>query len=142
MRFFTIVPEKSKYLIQRLGKYHKSLEPGFHLMIPFIDVIEHKVSFKEQIIHVTDQRAITKDNVAVTLDGVLFFKIEDEMKASYNIGNYTEGSRLFISPETPRYDIHEIRTGEGGAELAVSVAEGVEREHQDHVGGDDENLGD
>ena len=96
MRLFAIVPEKTQYLIQRLGKYHKTMDSGFHWMLPFIDQIEHQVSLKEQIIHVTDQKAITKDNVAVTLDGVLFFTVKDAYKASYSVGYYTEGLSPFI----------------------------------------------
>ena len=91
MKIFTIVPEKSKFIVERLGKYHKTLHPGFHWLIPVADVIEYQVSLKEQTINVDNQRAITKDNVALTIDGVVFFRIEDEKKASYNVANYQEG---------------------------------------------------
>lgn len=108
MKLFTIVPEKSKFIVERLGKYHKTLEPGFHFMIPVLDVIHYKVSLKEQAIHVASQRAITKDNVALTIDGVVFFRIEDEQKASYNVANFNEGSLYLSSFETPGHDFHEI----------------------------------
>lgn len=94
MKLFTIVPEQSKFIVQRLGKYHKTLGPGFHWLIPMIDHVEYQVSLKEQTIRVDSQRAITKDNVALTLDGVVFFRIEDEQKASYNVANYQEGILL------------------------------------------------
>ena len=93
MKLFTIVPEQSKFIVERLGKYHKTLFPGFHLLIPVLDNIQYKVSLKEQAIHVDNQRAITKDNVALTIDGVVFFRIEDEQKASYNVANYLEGNK-------------------------------------------------
>lgn len=92
MKLFTIVPEQSKFIVERLGKYHKTLIPGFHILIPILDNIQYKVSLKEQAIHVDNQRAITKDNVALTIDGVVFFRIEDEQKASYNVANYLEGT--------------------------------------------------
>ena len=91
MKLFTIVPEKSLYIVERLGKYHKSLNAGFHFLIPVLDNIQYRVSTKEQTIHVGNQRAITKDNVALTIDGVVFFQIQDEKKASYNVANYQEG---------------------------------------------------
>lgn len=96
MRLWTIVPEKHKFIMERLGKFHQTLDPGFHWMIPGIDSIHYKVSLKEQAIHVNNQRAITKDNVALTIDGVVFFRIEDEMKASYNVADYTSGNRCLL----------------------------------------------
>lgn len=109
MKVFTIVPQQSKHIVERLGRYHKTLEPGFHILIPFIDNVNYKINLKEQIIKVENQRAITKDNVALTLDGVVFFRIEDEVKASYNVENYTEGIDPFsLSPQTACHDIDEI----------------------------------
>lgn len=94
MKLFTVVPQQTKCIVERLGKYHKTLEPGFHFLIPFVDNVQYSINFKEQAIHVKDQRAITRDNVALTLDGVVFFRIEDEQKASYSIGNYSEALKL------------------------------------------------
>lgn len=109
MKVFTIVPQQSKHIVERLGRYHKTLEPGFHILIPFIDNVNYKINLKEQIIKVENQRAITKDNVALTLDGVVFFRIEDEVKASYNVENYTEGIDPFtLSSQTACHDIDEI----------------------------------
>lgn len=112
MRLFTIVPQQNKYLVERLGKYHKTLDSGFHWLIPFMDNIQYQVSLKEQTIHVANQRAITKDNVALTIDGVVFFRIEDEQKASYNVANYSEGKlRVNVSAQTSCHDLYEIRVG-------------------------------
>lgn len=109
MKLFTIVPQQSKYIVERFGKYHKSLDSGFHFLIPFLDQVNYEVSLKEQIINVDNQRAITKDNVALTIDGVVFFRIEDEQKASYNIENYSEGTTgLILSTKIARYDFNEV----------------------------------
>lgn len=131
MKLFTIVPQQSKYIVERLGKYHKTLEPGFHFLIPFIDIIEYQMSLKEQIIHVGNQRAITKDNVALTIDGVVFFTIEDEKKASYNVANYSDGKiyETNDSSEIARHDINEIRTGKDRAEQDLPDEKGAEHKN-------------
>lgn len=89
-------------------------------MVPFFDQIEYKMSMKEQIIDVSNQRAITKDNVALSLDGVVFFKIEDEQRAAYNIENYEEGKNSVIdSSQTDSYDFDEVRTRQDQSEQCV-----------------------
>jgi|SRR3990167_1817391 len=109
MRLFTVVPQQSRFLVERLGRYHKTLDSGFHWMVPFFDQIEYKMSTKEQIIDVSNQRAITKDNVALNIDGVVFFRIEDVQRAAYNIENYEEGSLLcHLSTQTYCHDFNEI----------------------------------
>jgi regulator of protease activity HflC (stomatin/prohibitin superfamily) len=109
MRLFTIVPQQSRYLVERLGKYHKTLDSGFHFVIPFFDQIEYKMSTKEQIIDVSNQRAITKDNVALNIDGVVFFRIEDVQRAAYNIENYEEGrKKLTESAQVNSNDFNEV----------------------------------
>ena len=95
--FFTLVPEKSVKLLQRLGKYHTTLEPGLKFFIPFIDQIEHSITLKEDAISINNQAAITKDNVALVIDGVVFYKVTDPVKAAYNIDNFGRGK--FFHPE-------------------------------------------
>jgi len=83
-----IVPQKEAFIVERLGKYASTLEAGFHILAPFIDRIAYKQTLKEQAIDVPPQQCITKDNIAVEVDGVLYMQVVDPSKASYGITNY------------------------------------------------------
>jgi regulator of protease activity HflC (stomatin/prohibitin superfamily) len=83
-----IVPQKNAYIIERLGKYSKTLEAGFHILVPFLDKIAYKHTLKEQAIDVPSQTCITKDNIAVEVDGILYMQVFDAKKASYGIDDY------------------------------------------------------
>ena len=85
---FKVVPQRSVYIVERLGKYSRTLDAGFHILIPFIDKIAYKQNLKEQAIDVASQICITKDNIAVEVDGILYLQVMDPQKASYGIDNY------------------------------------------------------
>ncbi len=82
-----IVPQNSAYVVERLGKYAATLEAGFHLLVPFLDRVAYKHSLKEFAIDVPAQQAITKDNVPLGIDGVLYLRIMDPKSASYGVEN-------------------------------------------------------
>lgn len=82
-----IVPQNSAFVIERLGKYSSTLEAGFHLLVPFLDRVAYKHSLKEFAIDVPAQQAITKDNVPLGIDGVLYLRVMDPKAASYGVEN-------------------------------------------------------
>ena len=79
------------YVVERFGKYDKVLEPGWHFIIPFIDFVRRKVSTKQQILDVQPQSVITKDNVKILVDNVIFYKLLNARDAVYNIEDYKSG---------------------------------------------------
>ncbi len=83
-----IVPQKRAYIVERLGKYRKTLDAGFHILGPFIDKVSYRHTLKEQAVDVPPQQCITKDNIAVEVDGILYMQVGDPKKASYGIDNY------------------------------------------------------
>lgn len=83
-----IVPQREAYIVERLGRYHETLLAGFHIIIPFIDKVSYKHSLKEQAIDVPSQTCITRDNISVEVDGIMYLQVMDPQKASYGIDNY------------------------------------------------------
>lgn len=83
-----IVPQKSAFIVERLGKYKDTLEAGLHILMPFVDKVAYKHSLKEQALDVPPQQCITQDNIAVEVDGILYIQVIDPQKASYGINNY------------------------------------------------------
>src|SRR5918992_2680423 len=86
-----VVPQQSAYVVERLGKYSGTLGAGFHILIPFLDVVRYKHSLKEQAVDIPPQVCITRDNVQVSVDGVLYLKVLNPERASYGIGDYAFG---------------------------------------------------
>ena len=84
-----IVPTQKVFVIERLGKYHKTLEAGFNIIAPFIDRVAYRHCLKEMAVDVPPQTCITKDNISVAIDGILFYRIVDAVKASYGIQDYS-----------------------------------------------------
>lgn len=88
VRYIRIVPQKSAFIVERLGKYAGTLEAGLHVLTPFIDRVAYKLNLKEQAVDVAPQVCITRDNIAVEVDGILYMQVVDAQKASYGIGDY------------------------------------------------------
>ena len=87
-----VVPNQSAYVVERLGKFHKVLYAGFHLLLPFVDVVAYKRSLKEQVLDVPKQTCITRDNVSVDIDGVLYLQVITPEKSAYGISDYEWGA--------------------------------------------------
>jgi len=87
-RGIKIVPQQNAWILERLGRYHSTLQPGLNIIIPFIDSVAYKHSLKEIPLDVPSQICITKDNTQLTVDGVLYFQVTDAMRASYGSSNY------------------------------------------------------
>ncbi len=83
-----IVPQQSAYVVEKLGKFSRKLDAGFHLLFPFLDRVAYKHTLKEQAVDIDEQVCITRDNVQVGVDGVLYMQVLDPARASYGIGNY------------------------------------------------------
>jgi len=83
-----IVPQQSAYVVERLGRYSRTLGAGFHILVPFIDSIQYKHSLKETAVDIPEQICITRDNVQVAVDGILYVKVLDPQRASYGISDY------------------------------------------------------
>jgi regulator of protease activity HflC (stomatin/prohibitin superfamily) len=83
-----VVPQKSHFVVERLGKYSKTIGAGLHILIPFIDQIAYKRSLKEEVMDIPAQSCITRDNVSVTIDGVLYIRVIDAKMSCYGIENY------------------------------------------------------
>jgi regulator of protease activity HflC (stomatin/prohibitin superfamily) len=84
-----VVPQQQAWVVERLGKYSGTLDAGLHILFPFLDVVRYKHSLKEIALDVPEQICITKDNVQVGVDGVLYFKVLNPERASYGISDYT-----------------------------------------------------
>ncbi len=83
-----VVPQQNAFVVERLGKFNAVLDAGFHVLVPFFDVIRYRHTLKEQAVDIPEQICITKDNVQVAVDGILYLKVLDPQRASYGIADY------------------------------------------------------
>jgi regulator of protease activity HflC (stomatin/prohibitin superfamily) len=83
-----IVPQREQFVVERLGKYSRTLDAGFHILVPFIDRVSYKHSLKEEALDVPKQSCITRDNITVAVDGIIYLQVIDSKNASYGITNY------------------------------------------------------
>jgi regulator of protease activity HflC (stomatin/prohibitin superfamily) len=83
-----VVPQQNAFVVERLGRFNRKLDAGFHILFPFIDKVSYRHTLKEQAVDIAEQICITKDNVQVGVDGVLYMQVLDPARASYGIGDY------------------------------------------------------
>lgn len=83
-----VVPQQTAFVVERLGKYHSTLGAGFHILVPFVDVIRYRHSLKETAVDIPEQICITKDNVQVHVDGLLYLQVLNPERASYGVADY------------------------------------------------------
>ena len=83
-----VVPQRSEFIIESLGKYTKTLGAGFHILVPFFDKVAYKRSLKEEVLDISSQECITRDNVSVAVDGVLYIQVMDSKLSAYGIDDY------------------------------------------------------
>jgi regulator of protease activity HflC (stomatin/prohibitin superfamily) len=83
-----VVPQQSAYVVERLGKYSSTLDAGFHILVPFVDVIRYRHILKESAVDIPEQVCITRDNVQVHVDGILYMRVLNPQRASYGINDY------------------------------------------------------
>ncbi len=124
-----VVPQREQYVVERLGKYSKTLDAGFHILIPFIDKVAYKHTLKEQAFDVPSQTCITKDNIAVEVDGVIYMQVVDARAASYGIDRYVFATSQ-LAQTTLRSEIGKIeldRTFEERETINAQVVDAVDR---------------
>ncbi len=98
-----VVPQRSAFVVERLGKYTQTLLAGFHILVPFVENVAYKHTLKEQAVDVPSQTCITRDNIAVEVDGILYLQVMDAQKASYGIDDY-----LFASAQLAQTTMRSI----------------------------------
>ena len=124
-----VVPQQSAYVVERLGRYAGTLQAGFHILTPFVDVIRYKMSLKEQALDIPEQICITRDNVQVGVDGILYLKVLNPERASYGISDYTFAIRQ-LAQTTLRSEVGKIdldKTFEERANINASVVSELDK---------------
>jgi regulator of protease activity HflC (stomatin/prohibitin superfamily) len=102
-----IVPQQSVYIVERLGKFNQEMKAGFHLLIPFLDVIVGKVTLKEQVIEIPEQSVFTQDNISMTVEAVMYIQVTDPQQAVYGVSNYIQAAQM-LAQTTVRSVIGKI----------------------------------
>ena len=129
LKCFVIVPQKTAYIIEFFGKYNRTLLAGLHFLIPFVERIAYRHTLKEQAIDVPPQECITKDNIMVSVDGILYMQVMDPVKASYGIGNYlfatTQLAQTTMRSEMGKIDLD--RSFEERERINAAIVEAVDK---------------
>ncbi|MBF0104334.1 MAG: SPFH/Band 7/PHB domain protein [Deltaproteobacteria bacterium] len=124
-----IVPQQHAFVVERLGKYHTTLHAGLHIVIPFLDKIQYRHSLKEIVMDIAEQICITKDNVQVGVDGVVFYRVMDPKDASYGVNNYYTAI-IQLAQTTMRSEIGKIeldRTFLERSQINNAVVEAIDQ---------------
>lgn len=124
-----VVPQRSAYIVERLGKYRATLTAGFKILVPFFDKIRYRHTLKEQAIDVASQTCITRDNIAVEVDGILYLQVIDPQKASYGIDDYRFAS-IQIAQTTMRSVIGKLeldKTFEERDTINTAIVDAVDK---------------
>lgn len=124
-----VVPQQSAYVVERLGKYCDTLNAGFHILIPFVDTIRYRHSLKETAIDIPEQVCITRDNVQVAVDGILYLKVLNPERASYGINDYNF-ALIQLAQTTLRSEIGKIeldRTFEERTNINIQVVNELDK---------------
>lgn len=109
--FLVVVPMRESFVIERLGKFRAVFQPGLHLVIPFIDRIAYRHEIREQVFDIPAQHCITKDNIQVEIDGLVYLKVMDAKLASYGIGDYRNAA-INLAQTTMRSEVGKLSLGE------------------------------
>jgi regulator of protease activity HflC (stomatin/prohibitin superfamily) len=124
-----VVPQQHAFVVERLGRYNATLDAGFHILFPLIDIIRYRHVLKEQAIDIPEQVCITKDNVQVQVDGILYLKVLDPQRASYGISNYgfaiTQLAQTTLRSEIGKIDLD--KTFEERTHINTSVVSEVDK---------------
>lgn len=124
-----IVPQRTAIIVERLGKYNGTLLAGFHVLVPFVDKVAYKHTLKEQALDVPPQACITKDNIAVEVDGIIYLQVLDAKDASYGINNYSFASTQ-LAQTTMRSVIGKLeldRTFEERETINAAIVDAVDK---------------
>jgi regulator of protease activity HflC (stomatin/prohibitin superfamily) len=124
-----VVPQQSAFVIEYLGKYRRTLHAGFHILVPFVERVAYRHSLKENAADIPEQVCITRDNVQVGVDGVLYLQVLDPQRASYGIGNYlfaiSQLAQTTLRSEVGKIDLD--RTFEERAAINASIVSELDK---------------
>ncbi|MCA9753889.1 MAG: paraslipin, partial [Gemmatimonadetes bacterium] len=118
-----VVPQQSAYVVEYLGKYRKTLHAGFHILVPFVEKVAYKHNLKEIALDIPEQICITRDNVQVGVDGVLYLKVLDPQRASYGITDFVfaiaQLAQTTLRSEIGKIDLDKTFEERGAINMSV-----------------------
>jgi regulator of protease activity HflC (stomatin/prohibitin superfamily) len=124
-----VVPQQNGFVVERLGRYNRTLTAGFHFLLPFVDVIRYRHSLKEMAVDIPEQICITRDNVQVGVDGVIYLKVLDPQRASYGIDDYffaiSQLAQTALRSEIGKIDLD--KTFEERTQINTSVVQELDK---------------